>query len=99
MKLPEITIANQSLLKTWFRNASQVDVFSMVFSAVPSMARRALHHGEFLKLLERLSRNNLPYLTPRTENSGPPFSFPKLGCEIFLFRGGDAEIRRLAQFV
>ena len=34
-----ITIANQSLLKTGFRNASQVDVFSAVFSAVSSMAR------------------------------------------------------------
>ena len=35
MQLPEITIANQSLLKTGFRNASQVDVFS----AVSSIAR------------------------------------------------------------
>jgi hypothetical protein len=31
MQLPEITIANQSLLKTGFRNASQVEVFSEVF--------------------------------------------------------------------
>ena len=37
MQLPEITIANQSLLKTGFRNASQVEVFSAVFSAVSSM--------------------------------------------------------------
>jgi hypothetical protein len=35
MQLPETTIANQSLLKMGFRNASQVDVFS----AVSSMAR------------------------------------------------------------
>ena len=32
MQLPEITIANQSLLKTGFRNASQADVFSAVSS-------------------------------------------------------------------
>ena len=32
MQLPENTIANQSLLKTGFRNASQVEVFSEVFS-------------------------------------------------------------------
>jgi hypothetical protein len=32
MQLPEITIANQSLLKTGFRNASQVEVFSAVSS-------------------------------------------------------------------
>jgi len=32
MQLPEITIANQSFLKTGFRNASHVDVFSAVFS-------------------------------------------------------------------
>src|SRR6266481_4469687 len=31
MQLPETTIANQSLLKTGFRNASQVEVFSEVF--------------------------------------------------------------------
>jgi hypothetical protein len=33
MQLPETTIANQSFLKTEFRNASQVDVFSVVFSS------------------------------------------------------------------
>ena len=32
MQLPETTIANQSLLKMAFRNASQVDVFPEVFS-------------------------------------------------------------------
>src|SRR5208282_5027619 len=39
MQLPEITIANQSLLKTGFRNASQVDVFSAAFAAVFSIRR------------------------------------------------------------
>jgi hypothetical protein len=39
MQLPEITIADQSLLKTGFRNASQVEVFSAVFSVVSSMVR------------------------------------------------------------
>jgi len=34
IQLPEITIANQSLLKTGLRNANQVDVFSEVVSAV-----------------------------------------------------------------
>jgi len=29
MQLPETTIANQSFLKTGFRNASQVEVFQM----------------------------------------------------------------------
>jgi len=32
MQLPDTTIANQSRLKTGFRNASQVEVFSAVFS-------------------------------------------------------------------
>jgi len=32
MQLPEITMANQSLLKTGFRNASQVEVFLEVSS-------------------------------------------------------------------
>jgi hypothetical protein len=32
LQLPETTIASQSLLKTEFRNASQVEVFSVVFS-------------------------------------------------------------------
>jgi hypothetical protein len=32
MQLPETTIANQSFLKTGFRNASHVEVFSEVFS-------------------------------------------------------------------
>lgn len=31
-QLPEITIASQSLLKTRFRNASQLEVFLAVFS-------------------------------------------------------------------
>jgi hypothetical protein len=43
MQLPETTIANQSLLKTGFRNASQVEVFSAVSSMAKVKLFRLMH--------------------------------------------------------
>ena len=56
MQLPETTIANQSFLKTGFLNASQVDVFSEVFSMGGAVEINRLRLGHTPNKLETHTR-------------------------------------------
>ncbi len=60
MLLPETTIANQSFLKTGFRSASQVEVFSEAFSTGGSSAQ----YSGRLYLKTNLSPSYKSYSTP-----------------------------------
>src|SRR5208282_2072941 len=53
MQLPETTIASQSFLKTGFRNASQVEVFSAVFSIGGIVELELFTFRSYAKQLEK----------------------------------------------